>query len=61
MIESKEGTDKQYRIQGGPGLPLPPHFEGPRLCSEAQITPFYTQIIQKIFLKNLPHFTQHTI
>ena len=34
---------------GGPGGPAPPspHFWGPRLYSEAQIAPFYTQITEK--------------
>ena len=39
--------------RGGPGAraPTSPHFWGPRLYSEAQIAPFYTQITQK-FSKN---------
>ena len=38
---------------GGPGDPGPlsPHFWGPRLYSEAQIAPFYTEITEK-FSKN---------
>ena len=35
----------------GPGPPPNPHFWGPRLYSEAQIVPFYTQITEKISKK----------
>ena len=44
---------EKQQIQGAlrPRPTLTPHFWGPRLYSEAQITPFYTQITQKFSKK----------